>query len=224
MEKSTMYRNTAVTAFAAGCMIFIIFVAILLTGVSPQHFEIVSSPETYAREIVAAENVLRFLVTIDSLFLTFYLTAFVFLAMSLWSEEAKPVVVVGLGLLLVTTVLDLQENHDIMTQLTTALEGMPIALEELKLRMILSQLKFHSSYLGLFLLAFVLPDKTLSEKVLKYSLWFGYLPIGILVYTFPHPLFDYLRLTFMLSGFTLLGWNYWVRYRKTASIISAMAD
>jgi hypothetical protein len=150
MQKTRIYRNTAIMAFAAGLMIFILFGADLLTGVSPQSFEIVSHPETYAREIVAAENLLRFFITIDSLFLAFYMTAFVFLAMSLWREGTKPVVAVGLTLLLVTTMLDLQENHDIMTQLTTALAGMPLELEDLQQRMIFSQLKFHSSYLGLF--------------------------------------------------------------------------
>jgi hypothetical protein len=217
MQKTRIYRNTAIMAFAAGLMIFILFGADLLTGVSPQSFEIVSHPETYAREIVAAENLLRFFITIDSLFLAFYMTAFVFLAMSLWREGTKPVVAVGLTLLLVTTMLDLQENHDIMTQLTTALAGMPLELEDLQQRMIFSQLKFHSSYLGLFLLAFIMPSGTLMEKLLKYSLLFGYLPIGILVYTFPHPVFEYLRLTFMLSGFAMLSWNSWARYRKAAA-------
>ena len=40
----------------------------------------------------------------------------------------------------------------------------------------------------------------------------GYLPIGILVYTFPNPLFDLLRYLLMLAGLAILGWNY---YRKS---------
>jgi len=69
--------------------------------------------------------------------------------------------------------------------------------------------------LGFFLFAFVLPGDTFLEKLLKTSLWFGYLPIGILVYTFPHPAFDLLRYLFMLAGLAILGWNYFVRYRRT---------
>ena len=80
--------------------------------------------------------------------------------------------------------------------------------------MIWSQLKFHSSYLGFFLFAFILHSDTKLEKFLKISLWFGYLPIGVLVYTFPHPIFDLLRYFFMLAGLSILGWNYLVRYRK----------
>ncbi len=64
----------------------------------------------------------------------------------------------------------------------------------------MSQLKFHSSYLAFFLFAFVLPGDTFLEKLLKISLWLGYPLIGILVYTFPNPVFDLLRHLFMLSG------------------------
>jgi len=101
---------------------------------------------------------------------------------------------------LITAYLDLHENHDILTQLTTALNGLPIALADLQARMIWSQLKFHSSYLGFFQFAFVLPNNTLMEKLLKFSLWFGYLPVGVLVYTFPHPFLDLLRYLLMLAG------------------------
>jgi hypothetical protein len=55
-----------------------------------------------------------------------------------------------------------------------------------------------------------------SYKLFKISLWFGYLPIGILVYTFPHPTFDLLRYLFMLSGISILGWNYCMRFKNQA--------
>ena len=123
----------------------------------------------------------------------------------------------ALGAVLITAYLDLLENHDILTQLTTALQGLPITLADLQQRMIWSQLKFHSSYLGFFLFAFVLPADTFLEKLLKYSLWFGFPLIGILVYTFPNPIFDLLRYLFMLIGLAMLGWNYYVRYKRTST-------
>lgn len=164
--------------------------------------------------VAAAEAPLRLALTFDNLFLTFYTAAFIFLAITLWEGNKKMVVAVALGAVLVTTYLDLHENHDILTQLTTAVNGLPVALADLQQRMIWSQLKFHSSYLAFFLFAFVLPDENFLEKFLKISLWFGYLPIGILVYTFPHPIFDLLRITFMLAGIWLLGIIYFIRYRK----------
>ena len=115
---------------------------------------------------------------------------------------------------MLTAYLDMLENHDILTQLATALHGLPIALADLQDRMVWSQLKFHSSYLGFFLLAFALPGDTFMEKLLKISLWIGYLPIGILVYTFPNPIFDLLRYLLMLAGLIILGWNYYKRRRN----------
>ena len=214
MTTEKMYKYITLTAFAAGLMLAGMFITSLVSGASPQHFELVADPITYAHEIAAAEAPLRLALTFDNLFLTFYTAAFIFLAITLWEGNKKMVVAVALGAVLVTTYLDLHENHDILTQLTTAVNGLPVALADLQQRMIWSQLKFHSSYLAFFLFAFVLPGENFLEKFLKISLWFGYLPIGILVYTFPHPIFDLLRITFMLAGIWLLGIIYFIRYRK----------
>jgi hypothetical protein len=217
MTKSQIHKYIAFTAFAAALMLAgMLGVSIFSQGVTGQNFELVSDIENYTREILAAEKPLRLILTFDNLFLTFYTAAFIFLAMALWNKKNGLLVAIGLGAILITAYLDLLENHDILTQLTTALQGLPIALADLQNRMIWSQLKFHSSYLGFFLFAFVLPGDTFLEKFLKISLWFGYLPIGILVYTFPHPILDLLRYLFMLAGLTILGWNYYVRFRKVS--------
>ena len=216
MTKTQIYKYIAITTFAAALMLTgMLAVSILYQGVTAQNFELVTDPETYTTNIMAAEIPLRMILTLDNLFLIFYTAAFVFLAMAVWDEKNRLLVTVGLVAVLITAYLDLLENHDILTQLTTALNGFPIALADLQERMIWSQLKFHSSYLGFFLFAFVLPGDTFLEKLLKFSLWFGYLPIGVLVYTFPHIAFDLLRYLFMLSGLTILGWNYFVRYRTS---------
>jgi len=214
MTTKNIYKYIALTAFAAGLMLAGMFITSVISDASPQHFELVAEPVAYARDIAAAEAPLRLALTFDNLFLTFYTAAFIFLSITLWEGNKKMVVAVALGAVLVTTYLDLHENHDILTQLTTALNGLPVALADLQQRMIWSQLKFHSSYLAFFLFAFVLPGETFFEKFLKFSLWFGYLPIGILVYTFPNPIFDMLRITFMLAGINLLGWIYLSRYQK----------
>lgn len=216
MTKTQIYKYIAITAIAAAVMLAgMLAVSIFYQGVTAQNFELVSDIETYTQDILVAEMPLRMILTLDNLFLVFYTTAFVFLAMAVWDEKNRLLVTVGLVAVLITAYLDLLENHDILTQLTTALHGLPIALSDLQDRMIWSQLKFHSSYLGFFLFAFVLPGDTFMEKLLKFSLWFGYLPIGVLVYTFPHTAFDLLRYLFMLSGLTILGWNYFLRYRTS---------
>jgi len=222
MNKTQVYKYLSITAFAATLMLVgMLSVSIFNGGVTAQDFELVSDIKKYSRDILAAEAPLRMILTFDNLFLTFYTAAFVFLAMAVRDEKNGLLVTVGLVAVLITAYLDLLENHDILTQLTTALNGQPIALADLQERMIWSQLKFHSSYLGFFLFAFVLPGDTILEKLLKFSLWFGYLPIGILVYTFPHTAFDLLRYIFMLSGLAILGWNYFVRYRTSLRGVDA---
>ena len=193
-----------------------LLVSLFNKGVTAQEFEIVSDVETYTRRIVAAETHLRLILTIDNLFLTLYTAAFIFLAMAVWDVSNRILVFVALGAVLITTYLDLLENHDILTQLTTAQHGLPIALADLQERMVWSQLKFHSSYLGLFLFAFVLPGDTFLEKLLKISLWLGYPLIGILVYTFPNPIFNLLRYLFMFLGLLFLAWNYHLQAKSSA--------
>jgi len=216
MTKSNLYLYISITAFAAALMLVaMLAVSLLNQGVTAQNFELVTDTDTFTSAILAAEKSLRLILTFDNLFLTFYTAAFVFLAMAVMDASNRLLVFVALVAVLTTAYLDLLENHDILTQLTTALHGLPIALEDLQERMVLSQLKFHSSYLGFFLFAFVLPGDTLLEKLLKVSLWVVYPLIGILVYTFPNPIFDFLRYLLMLSGLSILAWNYFVRYRTS---------
>jgi len=212
LSRSQIYKYLYVTAFAAAFMLAaMLTVSLFNGGVTAQDFELVNDVDAYTREILATERPLRLILTFDNLFLVFYTAAFLFLAMAVKDERNGLIVYVGLGAVLLTTYLDLLENHDILTQLTTALHGLPIALADIQERMVWSQLKFHSSYLGFFLLAFTLPKDTFLEKLLRWSLWLGYLPIGILVYTFPHPALGLLRYLLMLAGFLILGWNYYVR-------------
>ena len=209
MSFSQIYKYLSITAFAAALTLAgWLLVSLFNGGVTAQDFELVNDVETYTREIVAAEMPLRLILTLDNLFLTFYTAAFIFLAMAVRDEKNSLLVYIALGAVLITTYLDLLENHDILTQLTTALHGLPLALADLQERMVWSQLKFHSSYLGFFLFAFVLPGDTFLEKLLKISLWVGYPLIGILVYTFPNPIFDLLRYALMLAGMVILSWNY----------------
>ena len=215
MTKKEIYKFIAFPASAAALMLAgMLSTSLFSGGITAQNFETVSNVEDYTRNIIAAEIPLRIILTFDNLFLMFYTAAFIFLAIDTWNETNIWLVVVALGALVITAYLDLHENHDLMTQLTTAINGMPISLADLQERMLWSQLKFHSSYLGFFLFAFVLPADTILEKFLKISLWFGYLPIGVLVYTFPNHIFDLMRYFFMLGGLFILGWNYFVRYRN----------
>ncbi len=60
----------------------------------------------------------------------------------------------------------------------------------------------------------MLPDKTVWERVLRWGLWLGYVPAGILVYAFPSPWFELTRFFFMLFGLFMLAWTFNQRTKK----------
>ncbi|MBC8264338.1 MAG: hypothetical protein H8E47_09475 [Anaerolineales bacterium] len=218
MAKTRVYKYLSLTALAAGlALVGMLTVTLLNQGLTQQQFEIVTDVEVYARDLKAAEGPLRVILTLDNLFLVFYTAAFLFVTMAVKTDENRLIAYAGLGAILITTYLDLLENHHIMTMLTSITQGLPISLVEIQERMTWSQLKFHSSYLSFFLFAFVLPHDTLLEKGLRWSLWFVFLPVGVMVYTYPDfmgGIFGLLRYILMLSGLLILAWNYFVRTRQ----------
>jgi hypothetical protein len=214
MKKKQLELYIAITALAGGLLLgAFLLVSLFSGGVTAQDFEWVDEPARYTRRLLAAETPLRLILTLDNLFVLAYTAAFLFLAMRLRAKRNRILIGAALGALLATTYLDLYENHTTLMHLDSAALGLPIEARDLQSRMMWSQLKFHSSYLAFFLFAFALPAKTRIERFLKYSLWFAFPPLGILLYTFPHPLLELGRYLFMLSGLLLLAWVFWMRYR-----------
>jgi len=217
VTKAQIYRYLSLTALAAGlALVGMLAAALLSRGVTQQRFEIVAGVDTYAGGLRAAEGPLRFILTLDNLFLVFYTAAFLFLVLTIEDSRSRLIAYTGLGAILITAYLDLLENHHIVTMLTSVSQGLPISVVEIQEQMTWSQLKFHSSYLSFFLFAFVLPHDTLLEKVLRWSLWFLFLPVGVMVYTYPDfmgGIFGLLRYILMLAGLLILAWNFYWRFR-----------
>ncbi len=201
-------------SFIAGLLVLAMFLVTIVTGVSQEKFEVTQTVESYARNLIEAQNPLRLIFTIDLIFITVFTTLFVVLPQSLLKTDDKvtnAIATVALGAMLLCGFLDFYEDLHILTMLASALNSIRIEQSEISAQMLFSMIKFCLSYLSLFLLAFILPQKTLTEKLLKYSLWFFQLPIGVLVYTSPDawqlPL-NLLRFVFMTSGFFLLAYNF----------------
>jgi hypothetical protein len=200
-------------SLVAGLLVFSMFAVTLLTGVSQEVFEQTQTVENYTRNLIEAQKPLRFLFTIDLIFITVFTTLFVVIPQYLKTGEkvANAIANAAIGAMLLCSFLDFYEDLHILTMLDSAVKNIPIAQTEISSQMLFSMIKFCVSYLSLFLLAFLLPNKTSTEKLLKYSLWFFQLPIGVLVYTAPenlHIFFNLLRFVFMASGFFLLAFNF----------------
>ncbi len=197
----------------AGFLVLSMFLVTIVTGVSQEKFEITQTVESYTRNLIAGQNPLRLIFTIDLIFITVFTTLFVVIPQYLKTGEkiTDAVANVALGAMLLCGFLDFYEDLHILSMLHNAINGIRLEQTEISAQMLASMLKFFASYLSLFLLAFILPSKTLPEKILKYSLWFFQLPIGVLVFTSPdawHLPLNLLRFAFMTSGFFLLAYNF----------------
>ena len=200
-------------SFIAGFLVLSMFVVTLVTGVSQEKFEITNTVENYTQNLIEARNPLRLIFSIDLIFITVFTTLFVVLPQYLKTGEkvTNAIANVALGAMLLCGFLDFYEDLHILTMLKSATNFIQIEQTEIAAQMLFSMLKFCVSYFSLFLLAFILPNKTLTEKLLKYSLWLFQLPIGVLVYTSPaawHLPLNLLRFVFMVSGFFLLAYNF----------------
>jgi hypothetical protein len=201
-------------SLAAGFCVFTMFLIAMFTGVSQEQFEISQTVESYKKGLIAAENPLRLTFTIDIVFICVFTALFVFLTQYLKTNNAvtNAVADVALGAMLICSFLDFHEDLHILTMLRNATHNLPIEHSEISSQMLFSMIKFCASYLSMFLLAFILPDRTLIEKLLRFSLMFLFVPIGALVYTAPenlHVLFSLIRFVFMAFGFFILAYTFY---------------
>ena len=149
-------RTLAALAFLASATVIVMVVAIVATGFSQQIFELAPSPAFVAdqlREPVHALG-LRINLGLDNLFIVVYSAFFVFLAVRLRTLLSPAIVAVALAALILTALLDAVENHHILLMLHDFQHGAPISVDELEWQMRVSNLKFHASYVGVFLFAF----------------------------------------------------------------------
>lgn len=195
----------------AGTCAFLMFLIAVFTGVSQEQFEVSQTVANYTKSLIAGQNELRLTFSIDLVFICVFVTLFVFLTQYLKGNDAvlNSVANIALGAMLLCGFLDFYEDLHILVMLHNAVNSFPIEQNEITFQMFLSMFKFCASYLSMFLLAFLLPNKTFVERLLKISLWFFQLPIGVLVYTAPENtqvIFNLIRFVFMASGFFLLAY------------------
>lgn len=207
----------AITAFS--------FLGIALTtGVSQEPFQAVRAPGEYVELLKTNASILRAVLTIDNFFIVLYTTFFTLFAVALRKEGQNLLTNIALGAILIAGFLDALENFHIFTMLTSSLKNLDIGLTEIQAQMVITQLKFLSSYTGLFLFAFALQGATVWERILMRLFWFVQLPVGILALTAPPSLIKPLvigRGLFFIAGFLVVSKIFSDRIReraKTASV------
>jgi hypothetical protein len=183
------------------------FAIYLATGIGQDPLQFVHSQEEYAAILLKNPDVLRAAVGLDNLFIVLYSSMFLALFALLRPSSGNVTLLTGaLALLMLSGLLDLLENMHFLTMIATAVQGLTVELPEIKLQAWESLVKFHASYLGLFLLGLSMPRDTMLEKTLCASFCWIQLPVGLLIYLTPAAIAKPLvmvRFIFFLAG--LLG-------------------
>ena len=173
-------------ALSAAIAVLGMFGIYLCTGIGQDPLQSIHTSQEYMAILTRDPSMLRLTIGLDNLFIVLYSSMFLSMGISLWSRSAtRALLVASIGLMGLAGLLDLMENMHFMTMISSAAQGFEIAATQIELQVWESLLKFHVSYLGLFLLGFALPTDTSLERVLAFSLRWVQLPVGLLIYLTP---------------------------------------
>jgi hypothetical protein len=133
---------------------------------------------------------------------------FVLMVLRLWRDGA-PRLLLGcaLPLLLLLGLLDMVENLHFLAMLAGAEQGGGPGDAEIAAQALESMVKFHVSYLGLFLFGLAMPGRTVAERLLARLLLWVQWPVGVAIYVMPHAVavpLVFVRFAFFLAAFALV--------------------
>jgi predicted nucleic acid-binding protein len=140
----------------------------------------------YAAQLLARATLLRVDVALDLGFLLVY-TAFLtalYATLRRWSApDGAPAL--WLGALLVSALLDAVEDAHVLAMLAQAEHGIAIPDGQIAAQMLISELKLVTSYAGLMMLSFALPEGTRLERAVVGFLRWIHPVLGIAVLVVP---------------------------------------
>ena len=179
-------RLVRMNAMVSSALVLGIFGTFLAFGIGQDPLQFIHPPATYTEILLRNPPVLKVAIGLDNAFILFYSTMFLALSALLWQERAPRLLVAcSTTLLALTGLLDLVENMHFLSMLATAQQGLVIGIGEIGLQVWESLVKFHVSYLGLFLLGFALPAANRKGKLLCFLLRWVQWPVGLLIYLTP---------------------------------------
>lgn len=176
-----------VGAALTACAMVVAMLALFASrGVGQDPLQVFHPPADYAAILRRDPAGLRAVLGFDNAFIAFYTTVFVALAGVLVDRGApRRLTRLAIALLLATATLDLLENVHFLTMVSAVEQGLGVGEAEIRYQVIESMLKFHLSYIGLFLLSFVLPTDTRAGRAVVWASRYVQLPVGILIYVTP---------------------------------------
>jgi hypothetical protein len=211
-----MRKLALVLAACTGAALLAMVATSLVTGATQEAHEHYKPPADYARDLLAHPAGLRMMFALDVAFLILY-TAFFGALTKYLRAFGRPFARVAFGAMVATAMLDILENHHILSLLSLAEHGRPIDDASIAFQEVLSSTKFSVSYLSLVLYGLAIPRTTQLGWLLALFLTVGTLATAILGYAAPpawRESLDSGRWVGFLAGFTLA--FVWLRRARAA--------
>jgi hypothetical protein len=185
-DLANLHEMASLSALASAIVVALMFGIFAVTGIGQDPLQYMHPAAEYTAILLKNPPVLRASIGLDNLFIVLYSTMFLGIGAVLWQRaRQRAVLAVALALLGATAILDLLENMHFLAMMAAASRGMAIDASQIGLQVWESLVKFHVSYLGLFLLSFALPRETAADRALVLLLRWVQLPVGLLIYLTP---------------------------------------
>jgi hypothetical protein len=181
------------------------------TGVGQDPLQHVHPPPEYARLLLADPPVLRASIALDNLFVAFYAAVFAQLGALVWPRSASRWILgASMGALALLTLLDIAENFHFIEMIGQAEIGVYPSSAEIGAQAVESLVKFHTGYVGLFLLGLALPRDTRARRALA-TLSFVQLAVGVLIPVVPRAIavpLTFARFAYFVTALLLAAWGF----------------
>jgi hypothetical protein len=178
-------RKLAIVLAGCSAAVLVAMVGVAIaTGATQELHEHYKPPEQYAADLLAHPAALRLVFGLDIAFLALY-TGFFAALSSYLRQTGRPFARLALGVMLVVSLLDVVEDHHILSLLALAEHGKPIGNSSIVFQDVLSSTKFSISFVALTLFGLAVPRTTKLGWVLALFLTVGTLANGVLGYAAP---------------------------------------
>ena len=176
MRKTALYL-----AGSTGAVLVVMVIVMAATGVTQEPHEHFLLPEAYALGLVEHGPTLRIVFALDVAFIAMY-TAFFAAFAAYLRERGRPFAMLAFGAMALTALLDLVEDHHILTLLDAAEQRVLPSVGALAFQSVLSACKFSVSYISLVLFGLAVPRTTRLGWALSMFLVVGTLFTAVLGY------------------------------------------
>jgi len=170
-----MTKTALWLAAATGAVLIAMVIVGLTTGAAQEPHEHFMAPDAYVASLFEHAGALRVMFALDIAFLVLYTAFFVAFAEVL-RAHARPFVNLALAAMIGTALLDIIEDHHIVSMLESAEHGIVPSASAIMFQSAESATKFSVSYVGLVMFGLAVPRTTKLGIAL-----FAFLVIGTLI-------------------------------------------